>query len=99
MEDVIIKTLLSADAVLKHNYRTCFPNRFVSSACFEVWMCVERDGYQCVERDGYHVQILGYDIILDQRLRPWLLEVNHSPSFTCDSPLDREARLRHRCVV
>ena len=36
IEDVVIKALLSADAVLRHNYRACFPNRFVSSACFEV---------------------------------------------------------------
>jgi len=26
--------------------------------------------------------------MMDHKLRPFLLEVNHSPSFTCDSPLD-----------
>jgi len=33
-------------------------------------------------------EILGYDIILDIDGKPWLLEVNHAPSFTTDSPLD-----------
>jgi tubulin polyglutamylase TTLL6/13 len=37
-------------------------------------------------------EILGLDIILDQKLKPWLLEVNHSPSFTTDSPLDEKIK-------
>ena len=27
--------------------------------------------------------------MIDWKMRPYLLEVNHSPSFTCDSPLDQ----------
>uniref|UniRef100_A0A4W4FII2 Tubulin tyrosine ligase-like family, member 6 n=1 Tax=Electrophorus electricus TaxID=8005 RepID=A0A4W4FII2_ELEEL len=71
IEDVIIKTLISAHPVLKHNYHTCFPNHTAGSACFE---------------------ILGFDVLLDHHLKPWLLEVNHSPSFTTDSHLDREVK-------
>ena len=33
-------------------------------------------------------QILGFDIMIDYKCRPWLLEVNQSPSFSTDSPLD-----------
>jgi tubulin polyglutamylase TTLL6/13 len=33
-------------------------------------------------------QIFGFDIMLDYAAKPWLLEVNHSPSFCTDSPLD-----------
>ncbi|XP_078695420.1 tubulin polyglutamylase TTLL13-like isoform X10 [Branchiostoma floridae x Branchiostoma belcheri] len=71
IDDVIIKTLISAHPILKHNYRTCFPNHIKGSACFE---------------------ILGFDIILDRKLKPWLLEVNHSPSFHTDAPLDKEIK-------
>ena len=31
--------------------------------------------------------------MLDRRGRPWLLEVNHAPSFACGSPLDEMVRL------
>lgn len=33
-------------------------------------------------------EILGFDVFIDEKLKPWILEVNHAPSFTTDSPLD-----------
>lgn len=33
-------------------------------------------------------EILGFDILVDEKFEPILLEVNHSPSFTCGTPLD-----------
>lgn len=37
-------------------------------------------------------EILGFDIFLDDKLKPWLIEVNHTPSFSTDSPLDFEIK-------
>ncbi|KAA0197029.1 Tubulin polyglutamylase TTLL13 [Fasciolopsis buskii] len=71
VDDVIVKTIFSGYSVLRHNYRTCFPNHVQTSACFE---------------------ILGFDIMFNHKLKPYVLEVNHSPSFTTDSKLDREIK-------
>ena len=33
-------------------------------------------------------ELLGFDIIIDSSFKPYLLEVNHAPSFNTDTPLD-----------
>ncbi|CBN77236.1 conserved unknown protein [Ectocarpus siliculosus] len=43
------------------------------------------EGSRCVE-------ILGFDFMIDAGLKPWLIEVNHLPSFATDSPLDRQIK-------
>ena len=35
-----------------------------------------------------HVQLLGFDILLTEAGQSFLLEVNHSPSFHVESPVD-----------
>jgi tubulin polyglutamylase TTLL6/13 len=34
------------------------------------------------------MELLGIDIMIDSNAKPWLLEVNHTPSFATDTPLD-----------
>ena len=34
-------------------------------------------------------EVLGFDIMLDHKFKPWLIEVNHTPSFRTDTPLDK----------
>ena len=33
-------------------------------------------------------QILGFDVMIDSKLKPWLIEINQSPSFATDSAFD-----------
>lgn len=37
-------------------------------------------------------ELFGYDILIDDTLKPWLLEINLSPSLGCDSPLDARVK-------
>ena len=37
-------------------------------------------------------ELLGFDVIIDSGMNPFLLEVNHSPSFTTDTPLDHRIK-------
>ena len=68
IDDIIVKTLISIQPDLLHNYRTCQPGDQYNNMCFE---------------------ILGFDIIINKKGVPQLLEVNHAPSFNDDTNLDR----------
>ncbi|XP_039432083.1 tubulin polyglutamylase TTLL13-like isoform X2 [Culex pipiens pallens] len=71
IDDVIVKTILSAWQVLRHTYAASFPTHDIIQACFE---------------------ILGFDILIDHKLKPYILEVNHSPSFHTDEAIDKEIK-------
>lgn len=38
------------------------------------------------------LELYGFDILIDSELKPWLLEVNLSPSLACDTPLDTRVK-------
>ncbi|XP_011053219.1 PREDICTED: tubulin polyglutamylase TTLL13-like [Acromyrmex echinatior] len=71
IDEIIIKTIIAAYPVLKHNYHACFSMHNMTCACFE---------------------LLGFDILLDWKLKPYLLEVNHSPSFHTDAQIDKDVK-------
>ncbi|XP_075038091.1 tubulin polyglutamylase TTLL7 isoform X2 [Mixophyes fleayi] len=37
-------------------------------------------------------EVLGFDIILDRKLKPWLLEINRAPSFGTDQKIDFDVK-------
>ena len=42
-------------------------------------------------------ELLGFDVLIDTDLKPWLMEVNLSPSLACDSPID--LKIKHGLFV
>ncbi|KAJ0032514.1 hypothetical protein NQD34_002595 [Periophthalmus magnuspinnatus] len=42
--------------------------------------------------DSVCFEVLGFDIILDRKLKPWLLEINRAPSFGTDQRIDYDVK-------
>ena len=88
--DICVKTIVSILPTLVSEYRATFtpaaaeesgngpgaarPSQHCGTGGVE--------GSRCFE-------ILGFDVMLDEKLRPHLIEVNHLPSFGTDAPIDK----------
>jgi len=57
------------------------------SRCFRSCQPFNLDNSMCFE-------LLGFDVLLDYKLKPWILEVNHAPSFCVDSPFDKKIKFQ-----
>jgi tubulin polyglutamylase TTLL4 len=42
-------------------------------------------------------ELYGFDVLIDSKLKPWILEVNVCPSLSSSSPLDR--KIKHSLLV
>lgn len=42
-------------------------------------------------------ELYGFDILIDDKLKPWLMEVNVCPSLSSSSPMDR--RIKHTLLT
>ena len=42
-------------------------------------------------------EVFGFDVFLDKKLKPWLIEVNVSPSLSSSSPLDKRIKNKLIC--
>ncbi|CAL1135054.1 unnamed protein product [Cladocopium goreaui] len=56
-----------------------------------------RNGASLVGPNQTCFELYGFDVLVDQKLRPWLLEVNTCPSLSSSSPLDK--RLKTQLVA
>ena len=82
---------------LRRHIRSTFDAR-VEEACFKEIECMIKLSCDAVKssmiRDERCFELYGYDVMLDEHLKPWLIEVNASPSMTADSASDKELKTR-----
>lgn len=78
IEQLIIKTMITVQPSLKHYLN--IPNKAQYS--------YDGVSFEANKINSMCFEILGFDVLIDDKLKPWLIEINHAPSFATDTPLD-----------
>jgi len=81
IEDVIIKTLIAAEPQIVNTWH--------QGANFST---ASPTPIQQVTPNQTCFEIYGFDVMVDEELQPWLLEVNVFPSFSSSSPYDKRVK-------
>lgn len=80
---------------LKRYMVTVHGQEAVNQMFFEMQLLIIRT-LQAVQKvmmsDKHCFELYGYDIMIDDTLKPWLIEVNASPSLTADTASDHELK-------
>lgn len=72
------------------NYNEVFAK--IKDVCLKTLMAVEpaiTSAMRTTKHKGQCFEIYGFDVLIDQNLKAWLLEVNVAPSLSSSSPFDK----------
>ena len=107
ISQLVVKSLLAVAPHLRSSYRTALPHNSTTNAAAAAAASSTSSssnkggklgsGALAALAGSRCFEVLGYDVLLDAELKPWLIEVNHSPSFNMDSALDR--RVKEELIV
>lgn len=88
IEDVIIK-------VFGYSFQSSIYETFLytSQSIISVEFPVNSACKMFVPHKRNCFELYGFDILIDSDLKPWLLEVNLSPSLNCDAPIDMKIKV------
>jgi len=82
IEQLIIKTFITVLPSLRHYLNIPNKGQYAQDALDGTFnKSKKRINSLCFE-------ILGFDVLIDEKLKPWLIEINHAPSFATDTPFD-----------
>ena len=80
------------------SYEEVFKN--IKAVCIKTLMAVEPQittAMRASKTRGNCFEIYGFDVLIDAKLRPWLLEVNVAPSLSSSSPYDKQVKTLLLC--